>query len=47
MYLIMKMSRISLRLSYLSNPEDGVSINVKVWWVGDTEQDLHTGETYS
>lgn len=31
---------IGLRLSYLGNLQDGVSINVKVWGVGDTQQHL-------
>ncbi|TNN33206.1 hypothetical protein EYF80_056630 [Liparis tanakae] len=29
---------------YLGDPEDGVSVDVKVWRVGDAQQDLHTGD---
>lgn len=32
---------------YLSDPQDGVSVNVKVWRVGDAEQDLQTERNLS
>lgn len=32
----------ALQLFYLSDPQDGVSTDVKIWWVSDAQQDLQT-----
>lgn len=42
MFLLLLQYQIWEWLFYLSDPQDGVSINVKVWRVGDAEQDLQT-----